>query len=223
MTPSCPRRRAASWPSARPAASGRCGSRPSAHAAEEAVEDPLEGTRSDVATDVPVPTPPFWGSRVVKGIALAEYASLLDERATFLGQWGLKGAPRRQGPELRGAGRDRGPAAAAVLAGPVPDRGRAGGGRGLRLLPVRQRGQRPDRPRRGRRRDASPVRRSRASAGTGGCAWPTSSAPRESGRDRRGGLPRRHHGRSGSPSSPTSCSRRTTTATTSRCTGSRCS
>ena len=33
----------------------------------------------------------FWGSRVVKGIALAEYASMLDERALFVGQWGLKG------------------------------------------------------------------------------------------------------------------------------------
>jgi 5-methyltetrahydrofolate--homocysteine methyltransferase len=46
--------------------------------------------RSDVATDVPVPTPPFLGSRVVKGVALAEYAAYLDERALFLGQWGLK-------------------------------------------------------------------------------------------------------------------------------------
>ncbi len=46
--------------------------------------------RSDVATDVPVPTPPFLGSQVVKGIALAEYAAYLDERALFLGQWGLK-------------------------------------------------------------------------------------------------------------------------------------
>jgi 5-methyltetrahydrofolate--homocysteine methyltransferase len=46
--------------------------------------------RSDVATDVRVPTPPFLGSRVVKGIALAEYAAYLDERALFLGQWGLK-------------------------------------------------------------------------------------------------------------------------------------
>jgi 5-methyltetrahydrofolate--homocysteine methyltransferase len=46
--------------------------------------------RSDVATDNSIPEPPFWGSRVVKGIALADYAALLDERATFLGQWGLK-------------------------------------------------------------------------------------------------------------------------------------
>jgi 5-methyltetrahydrofolate--homocysteine methyltransferase len=46
--------------------------------------------RSGVATDVDIPVPPFYGSRVVKGIALAEYAAMLDERATFLGQWGLK-------------------------------------------------------------------------------------------------------------------------------------
>ncbi len=46
--------------------------------------------RSDVATDNKVPTPPFWGTRVVKGIPLRDYASFLDERATFMGQWGLK-------------------------------------------------------------------------------------------------------------------------------------
>jgi 5-methyltetrahydrofolate--homocysteine methyltransferase len=46
--------------------------------------------RSDVATDVPVPTPPFWGSRTVKGVPVADYSALLDERATFLGQWGLR-------------------------------------------------------------------------------------------------------------------------------------
>ena len=46
--------------------------------------------RSDVALDNLVPTPPFWGTRIVKGIALADYAAFLDERATFMGQWGLK-------------------------------------------------------------------------------------------------------------------------------------
>jgi len=46
--------------------------------------------RSDVASDNAVPTPPFWGTRIVKGIALRDYASFLDERATFMGQWGLK-------------------------------------------------------------------------------------------------------------------------------------
>ncbi|HSN11645.1 MAG TPA: methionine synthase [Propionibacteriaceae bacterium] len=55
---------------------------------------PVDTTPSDVARPVPgsvdVPTPPFWGSRVVKGIPLADVAAWLDERATFLGQWGLK-------------------------------------------------------------------------------------------------------------------------------------
>jgi 5-methyltetrahydrofolate--homocysteine methyltransferase len=54
--------------------------------------------RSDVATDNTVPAPPFWGSRVVKGIALADYVAYLDERALFLGQWGLKSS-RGDGPD----------------------------------------------------------------------------------------------------------------------------
>ena len=54
-------------------------------------------TRSDVATDNSIPTPPFWGTRVVKGIALADYAAYLDERATFLGQWGLKPSRGKDG------------------------------------------------------------------------------------------------------------------------------
>jgi 5-methyltetrahydrofolate--homocysteine methyltransferase len=54
--------------------------------------------RSDVAVDNPIPAPPFWGSRVVKGIPQADYAALLDERALFLGQWGLRGARGGAGP-----------------------------------------------------------------------------------------------------------------------------
>jgi 5-methyltetrahydrofolate--homocysteine methyltransferase len=54
--------------------------------------------RSDVATDNDVPVPPFYGDRIVKGIALADYAAFLDERATFLGQWGLKPARGGSGP-----------------------------------------------------------------------------------------------------------------------------
>ncbi|MFD7667902.1 methionine synthase [Streptomyces sp. NPDC059788] len=58
-----------------------------------------EGTvRSDVSTDNPVPAPPFWGTRVVKGIQLADYASWLDEGALFKGQWGLKQARTGDGP-----------------------------------------------------------------------------------------------------------------------------
>ena len=54
--------------------------------------------RSDVAAGLPVPTPPFWGSRIVKGVPVAQYLSLLDERALFLGQWGLRGARAGEGP-----------------------------------------------------------------------------------------------------------------------------
>ncbi|MER7116828.1 methionine synthase [Saccharomonospora azurea] len=67
--------------------------------AEQGTEPSLDDTtRSDVDLDVDVPTPPFWGSRVVKGIAVADYLALLDERATFLGQWGLRGARKGEGP-----------------------------------------------------------------------------------------------------------------------------
>ncbi|MGW2838682.1 methionine synthase [Streptomyces sp. NPDC001493] len=62
------------------------------------VTEPETGVRSDVATDNPVPTPPFWGTRVVKGIQLKEYASWLDEGALFKGQWGLKQARAGDGP-----------------------------------------------------------------------------------------------------------------------------
>ncbi|WFE54281.1 methionine synthase [Micromonospora sp. WMMD1155] len=54
--------------------------------------------RSDVALDVEVPTPPFFGTRVIKGVPMADYAALLDERATFRGQWGLNGARGGNGP-----------------------------------------------------------------------------------------------------------------------------
>ncbi|WP_432088954.1 methionine synthase [Streptomyces sp. bgisy095] len=56
------------------------------------VTEPEPGGRSDVAVDNPVPAPPFWGTRVVKGIPLKDYASWLDEGALFKGQWGLKQA-----------------------------------------------------------------------------------------------------------------------------------
>ncbi|AXX29606.1 5-methyltetrahydrofolate--homocysteine methyltransferase [Actinosynnema pretiosum subsp. pretiosum] len=59
--------------------------------------EPEPVSRSDVAADLPVPTPPFWGTRVVKGVPLGDYSALLDERATFMGQWGLRGS-RGSGP-----------------------------------------------------------------------------------------------------------------------------
>ena len=46
-----------------------------------------------------MPEPPFWGTRVVKGLPLAEYGAYLDERATFMGQWGLKPSRKAGGPD----------------------------------------------------------------------------------------------------------------------------
>jgi len=54
-------------------------------------EPNLDTTRSDVATDNALPIPPFYGSRIVKGIPLSDYLGMLDERALFVGQWGLQG------------------------------------------------------------------------------------------------------------------------------------
>lgn len=64
------------------------------------VRTPVEElpARSDVAADNPVPRAPFYGERVIKGISLAEYSAFLDERATFMGQWGLKATRGGNGP-----------------------------------------------------------------------------------------------------------------------------
>jgi 5-methyltetrahydrofolate--homocysteine methyltransferase len=64
-------------------------------AAGEAGSGPV---RSDVSVAEPVPSPPFFGTRVIKGIPLTDYASYLDERALFLGQWGLKPTKGGSGP-----------------------------------------------------------------------------------------------------------------------------
>src|SRR5262249_49691573 len=67
--------------------------------AESAEQAAVTGSfRSDVSAGEPVPEPPFLGTRVVKGISLADYSSYLDERALFLGQWGLKPTRGAGGP-----------------------------------------------------------------------------------------------------------------------------
>ncbi|HEX8325201.1 MAG TPA: methionine synthase, partial [Tepidisphaeraceae bacterium] len=43
-----------------------------------------------VAKDNPVPTPPFWGRRVVTGIKPGSVFSFINETALFTGQWGFK-------------------------------------------------------------------------------------------------------------------------------------
>ncbi|MFL6224144.1 MAG: methionine synthase [Actinomycetes bacterium] len=56
-----------------------------------AAPDVSEVARSDVATDVPVPTAPFLGeARVVKGIPVRDLVPYLNESALFRGQWQLR-------------------------------------------------------------------------------------------------------------------------------------
>ncbi|MFD7510182.1 methionine synthase [Streptomyces sp. NPDC059853] len=64
---------------------------------EEDGNEPV--ARSATATDVPLPTAPFLGTRVIKGIPLKDYAAWLDEDALFKGQWGLKGSRGAEGPD----------------------------------------------------------------------------------------------------------------------------
>ncbi len=56
----------------------------------------VSAARSDVATDVADADAAVLGRPLVKGIPLADYADLLDEKATFAGRWGLRGV--RGGP-----------------------------------------------------------------------------------------------------------------------------
>ncbi|MGK2930041.1 MAG: methionine synthase [Acidimicrobiales bacterium] len=56
----------------------------------EPTDDPdveLPARSPDVTTDNPVPTPPFWGSEVVKGVAIDDIVGYVNETALFRNQW----------------------------------------------------------------------------------------------------------------------------------------
>jgi 5-methyltetrahydrofolate--homocysteine methyltransferase len=50
------------------------------------------GARSDVRADVPVPTPPFWGARVLNDVPVDEVLALLDLDELYRLQWGGRGS-----------------------------------------------------------------------------------------------------------------------------------
>jgi 5-methyltetrahydrofolate--homocysteine methyltransferase len=52
--------------------------------------DTTHTLRSDVSRDVPIPQAPFYGSRVVENISLADLFSFINETALFKGQWQFK-------------------------------------------------------------------------------------------------------------------------------------
>ncbi len=57
---------------------------------EDAGDQPPPTQRSDVSTDVAIPEPPFWGSRVVRGLPIDEVAEYINPIALFRNQWGFK-------------------------------------------------------------------------------------------------------------------------------------
>jgi len=59
--------------------------------------DTTHTTRSDVPTDVAIPTPPFWGSKVVEIKDLTKVFDFINETALFKGQWQFKQG--RKSPE----------------------------------------------------------------------------------------------------------------------------
>jgi len=67
----------------------------------------IDTKRSDVASDNAIPTAPFFGNRIIKGIPLASYSSMLDERALYVGQWGLKGNQGNYAQMVESEGRPR--------------------------------------------------------------------------------------------------------------------
>jgi len=52
--------------------------------------------RSDVATTNPIPTPPFWGSRIVERIDLQSVLPYINEKMLFGVQWGYTPAGRKK-------------------------------------------------------------------------------------------------------------------------------
>jgi 5-methyltetrahydrofolate--homocysteine methyltransferase len=53
------------------------------------------GARSDVTQDHPVPTPPFWGVRVLEEVPIDEVFALLDLDELYRLQWGARGSGER--------------------------------------------------------------------------------------------------------------------------------
>jgi len=66
----------------------RSGSVPGADSGEPA--EPVPARSPEVAADNEVFTPPFLGSKVVKGIALDDIAAYINETALFRNQWGFR-------------------------------------------------------------------------------------------------------------------------------------
>ena len=106
-------------------------------------DDEPVATDSDVATDVPIFTPPFLGSRVAKGISLDDIAGYINETALFRNQWQFRPDKTRNETDTDFKERIRADAARRARFGQGRRLARARGGVGL--LPRERRRQRPHR------------------------------------------------------------------------------
>jgi 5-methyltetrahydrofolate--homocysteine methyltransferase len=59
------------------------------------------GKRSDVASTNPIPTPPFWGTRVLRDIPMDEVFDLLDLDELYRLQWGARGSGEQYNKTVR--------------------------------------------------------------------------------------------------------------------------
>ncbi len=57
--------------------------------------------RSDVAADVPIPAPPFWGTQVVTRVPLDQLFECVDYNAMYRLQWGAKNAKGEKWQQLK--------------------------------------------------------------------------------------------------------------------------
>ena len=141
----------------------------------EALPTDDDSVRSAARTDVPVPTPPWWGVREIE-VDLDELFHHLDTHVLFKLHWGGRGVKGEAWQKLLRRGLPAAAGAHVARAG-LPAPARAPG-----LLPVLLRGQRPRRARpRGPRDRARRASSTRASPATTASACPTSTAPKESG------------------------------------------
>lgn len=69
-------------------------SQPDATTAEEKPKSPSKSvavqTRSDVARNIPIPKPPFWGSRIIEDVPLADIFPYVNEEVLIRGQWQVR-------------------------------------------------------------------------------------------------------------------------------------
>lgn len=53
----------------------------------DAQQSPIVTGSSDVARDVPIPTPPFWGDKIIESVPLQKLFPMINKTALYKGQW----------------------------------------------------------------------------------------------------------------------------------------